>query len=966
MRKTISVKSAKENNLKNVSVEIPRDALTVITGVSGSGKSTLAFDVIYGEGQRRFLESLSPFVKRFIPQLKKPDVEFVYGLSPVVSIEQKTGMPNPRSTVGTMSEISDYMRLVFSRIGVAHCPHCGVEIPMKSAGQIAERILSLPPGVMVELYAPVKKIFGEDYPFLFDEIRSKGYRRFKIDGELIDTSDQIELDEHKQYDMEVFIDKYSVKREIYKQLKLSIESGLKIGEGYLHIVITDADVQRDMVSRFYDGFACAEHHLVVGELEPYYFSFNEPDSECRTCLGIGTYKHAKPELMIANREKSLRKGALDERIYKLSNPKSWRNMMIYSLSQHYHFSLDTPFKDFPEEIIDILFYGTKGERFPFLGAEDGTNPTTDPWIHSNVGKLFTFEGIVNEIDRWYRKSRRKQELAASEESMFKKVMVEYTCPECNGTRLKLQRMLVRLGDKNIYELGVMPLDELKPFLQSLVVPEHKREIGEPILHEIVARLDLLLDIGLDYLSLGRRSDSISGGESQRIRLSTQIGSGLMGMLYVLDEPSIGLHPRDGSKVIDTLKRLRDIGNTVIVVEHDVDTINEADHVIEIGPGAGIHGGTVVFQGTMDELKADSSSLTGQYMSGKKSVEAPATRKAPGNQWLKVINARENTLKNINVDIPLGVFTCVTGVSGSGKSSLINEVLFKQLSRTFHDPRIIPGVHDAIEGSDQLNNVINIDQSPIGRMPTSNPATYVGFFDQIRKLFASLPESVERGYTASDFSFNVKGGRCEECRGYGIVTTQLQFMPEVQSLCPSCKGARYSSEVLEVQYNGKSISDVLELPIEEAELFFRDERTIAHKLGILNELGLGYLKLGQSSSILSGGEAQRIKLATELGKMKRGAHNLYILDEPTTGLHLADIQKLLYCLNRLIDAGHTVLVIEHHLDVIKTADYVIDLGPEAGKRGGFVVATGTPEQIMAVPESHTGQCLKQLLEKRANM
>ncbi|WP_127530416.1 excinuclease ABC subunit UvrA [Paenibacillus kobensis] len=964
MRKTISIKGARQNNLNNISVDIPRDQLTVITGVSGSGKSTLAFDVIYGEGQRRFLESLSSnYAKRYIPQLKKPDIDYVTGLSPVVSIEQKTGTPNPRSTVGTMSDIYDYVRLLFATIGTAHCPHCRGELAMKTSAQIAEHIFTLPEGSIVELYAPVARIYGEEYSVLFDEIREKGFRRYRIDGVLHDASHNIELDEQSPYDIKVLIDRFEVRRDVYKQLVRSVEEGLKLGEGFLHIAFEGEELAADAGEKFYAGFGCVSHQLVVGELLPYYFSFNDMDSACRTCVGLGTYKKAKPELMIDHPERSIRKGALSERIYKLSNPKSWRNMMIYGLSQHYGINLDLPFKELPRRSVELLFYGTKGERFPFIGSE--TNDQSE-WIQRHVGKMFTFDGIVGEIDRWYRNSRRKKDVKGYEESMFKKVMVEHTCPECEGTRLKAERLLVTVGGLTIHDACTMPLDELLPVLRGTSIPERKQAVGVPILHELTSRIDLLLGIGIGYLSLNRRSDSISGGEAQRIRLSTQIGSGLMGMLYVLDEPSIGLHPRDGRKVIDTLKRLRDTGNTVIVVEHDVETIAEADHVIEIGPGPGVHGGNIVAEGTIDDLKRHPNSLTGQYLSGRRTIPMPAIRRRPDGRKLRIIGARENTLKNITVDIPLGVFICATGVSGSGKSSLINQVLYKKLSSLFQDERIIPGEHDALEGYDLISNVISIDQSPIGRMPTSNPATYVGLFDRIRSLFASLPEAVERGFTDSYFSFNTKGGRCEECKGYGTITTQLQFMPDVETVCPSCKGARYTAELLEVKYRDRTINDVLNMSIEDAEVFFHDEKLVVHKLNILNQLGLGYLQLGQSATIMSGGEAQRIKLAAELGKIKRGAHNLYILDEPTTGLHLADIQKLLDCLNRLVEAGHTVLVIEHNLDVIKTADYVIDLGPEAGRGGGMVVAAGTPEQVMEESASYTGACLKAYLEERGEL
>jgi excinuclease ABC subunit A len=956
MKKYISIKGARENNLKNISVDIPRDALTVITGVSGSGKSSLAFDVVYGEGQRRFLESISAYARRYIPQVKKPAVDFISGLSPVVSIEQKTSGLNPRSTVGTMTDIYDYLRLLYCSIGIAHCPYCGSEVPVKTANQIAERILSLPKGTVVYLKAPVHKIYGEDYNFLFDELRKKGCRLVKIDGVVKDTSEKLELDEFKEYELEAIIDKFTVKPDIYKALLASIENGLKlIGESFISLELEN--VSKDRTEKFFKDFACPEHHTLMGETLPFYFSYNDPDSACRTCIGLGTYKTAEPSLILSNTQKSIKKGALDARIYKLDNPSAWRNMILYSLSQHYNFSLDVPFYTYPKDIVDILFYGTKGEKFEFLGTEEHGE---HHWSNQHRGKFFTYDGIVNEIDRWYRNSRRKQELKSYEETMFKKFMVEHECPECGGMQLKKQRLLITVGGKNIQELGRMSLDNLYEFLDKLKFPANKKDVGEHILREIKSRLELLIEIGLEYLNLNRKADTLSGGEAQRIRLSTQIGSELMGMLYVLDEPSIGLHARDVKKVINTLKKLRDIGNTVIVVEHDTETIAAADYVVELGQGAGLYGGNIVAMGDIKNLLESESSLTGQFLSGKRSIEIPKRRRVPQEEYLTVVGARENSLRNVTVEIPLGVFLCVTGVSGSGKSSLINDILYKKLHSVFHDPRVIPGKHDAVEGIVYLSNVINIDQSPIGRMPTSNPATYVGFFDKIRDLYASIPEAVERGYTNSQFSFNAKGGRCEECKGFGIVTTELQFMPDIETICPVCRGKRFTQETLEIKYKGKDIHQVLEMSIDEAVDFFEDQKYICHKLKVLKDLGLGYIKLGQSATTLSGGEAQRIKLATELGKIKRGAHNLYILDEPTTGLHLADIQKLLICLNRLVDAGHTVLVIEHHLDVIKTADYIIDMGPGGGRNGGYVIAAGTPEVVMDVKESYTGQYLKEYL------
>src|SRR5579884_481603 len=950
MRQTIGVKGARENNLKNLDVEIPRDQLVVVTGLSGSGKSSLAFETIYAEGQRRFLESLSAFAKRFVSQLKKPAVDFVYGLSPVISIEQKTVSKNPRSTVGTMTDIYDYMRMLYATIGVAHCPYCRREVPIKTAEQMTEHLLSLPEGTAVEICAPVFKIYGEDYAYLFAEIRNKGYRRMRVDEDLIDISEDVDLDETRTYKMEAVIDKFIIKREFHKQLRVSIEHGLRVGEGFLRFRILTPEKAGRRLETFYKDFACPEHHLTMGELQAYYFSFNESDSACVTCMGLGTYLKVHPDLIVPDKTRSILGGAFIPEAFRYDKD-TWNGRIMYSLAQHYGFRLDVPFQDLSPEAVDILLYGTKGERFTLLLPEGATKG--DP----HVGKPFRFDGIINNIERRYRHYRKQQVAITWMEEYLKNVMVEHTCPDCQGTKLKPQRLLVTLNGRTIHELGDLPLTDLREFLGSLPPAARQHEAGESVKQEILGRLDLLLGIGMDYISLNRKAATLAGGESQRVRLSTQIGSGLMGMLYVLDEPSIGLHPRDNFKMINTLKRLRDIGNTVIVVEHDEETIRAADHILEIGPGPGVHGGQVVAQGTPEEILQNPASLTGLYLSGAAQIETPARRRKPKGKALIVRGARENNLKNIDVEFPLGVFLCITGVSGSGKSTLVNEILFKKLYSLFHDSRVLSGAHDGIEGVEHISDVLDIDQSPIGRMPTSNPATYTGIYDHIRKLFAETAEAKKRGYTASRFSFNIKGGRCEECGGQGVVTTQLHFMPDVEVVCEVCKGARYNQDTLEVFYRGKNIADVLDMSIEEAVCFFADKPLIAHKLGVLNQLGLGYLKIGQSATTISGGEAQRVKLAHELGKIKRGGRNFYILDEPTTGLHLADIQRLLDSLNRLVDAGNTVLVIEHHLDVIKTADWIIDLGPEGGNGGGRVIAQGTPEEIAQCPDSYTGQFLK---------
>ncbi|SHO43193.1 excinuclease ABC subunit UvrA [Anaerocolumna xylanovorans] len=953
VRTTIEISGAKQNNLKNISVEIPRDKLTVITGVSGSGKSSLAFDVVYGEGQRRFLDSISTFAKSRISQLKKAKVDYVRGLSPVIAIEQKKSNNNPRSTVGTVTDISDYLRLLYATAGAGKCPVCGKPLKQLSAAQIAEHITTLPLGTVVELRAPVYKVYGEDYSYTFDALREKGYKNLLVDGEPFSLADKKELDERKEYKLELVIDRFTLRSDNYIQIAKSIEAAMLSLEEDIMIKV---EVIGGVSDSFYENFACTEHHYFLCDMQPFHFSFNTPASACRTCMGVGLSYVVEPRFLVVAPEKSINKGALKNTVYNTSGKDSYRTVIMYSLSQKYGFSLDTPFHELSEEIYDILFYGTKGEPVEMLQPPFSTKKN---WI---IGRERPFWGFVHELESWYKHYIRKSSTTeAFEPNFIKECMIEKICPECSGARLKKQRLLITVGGKNIDELSRMQLPELLEFLNGLSFEEEVQDVAASIIREITVRLKLLIDIGLHYISLSRRSDSISGGEMQRIKMSTQISSELMGMLYVMDEPSIGLHPRDSFKVIETMRKLRDIGNTVIVVEHDLDTIKSADHIIEIGPGPGIHGGNVVAQGTVEDIMAEKTSVTGKYLSGEARIEIPVKRRNLGDDFLSIQGARENNLKNVDLDIPLGVFVCVTGVSGSGKSSLINEILYKQLKIDMTGARIVAGEHDFLFGAGLINNIINIDQAPIGRNSKSNPATYIGIYDKIRELFAAQPEAMEKGYQAIDFSLTHAGGtRCEHCSGDGIIVTNLQFMADIETICPICKGMRFSEEGLEVKYHGKSIAQVLDMTVEEACEFFKDNTYLKHKLGIMNELGLGYMCLGQSSTTLSGGEAQRVKLAYELSKIKKGAHNLYILDEPTTGLHLSDIQKLLLSLNKLVDKGHSVIVIEHHLDVIKSADYIIDMGPEGGSKGGYVVAEGTPEQIIKAENSYTGRYLKEVI------
>jgi excinuclease ABC subunit A len=949
-RTTVAVQGARVHNLKNISVEIPRDKLIVITGLSGSGKSSLAFDTIYAEGQRRYMESLSSFAKRFVAQVAKPDVDFVFGLSPVISIEQKTIGSNPRSTVGTMTDISSYLNLLFATIGEPHCPRTGEPTPSRTASQILEAILSLPEGAEIELRAPVFPVYGEELDFVLTEVRKKGCRLLIMDGKPVDISEQVEFDESQVNDMDAVVDRLVVGRTHEKAIRAAIGNTLLVGDGLMQVQIIKG-ARKTESERFYRAICSATHHFVYGDIQPEYFVFNNPESACRTCGGLGVHKLTHPELLVPDTRRSIRGGCFVREAFKY-NPDTWDGRVMYSLSKALGFSLDTPWEKLSDASRRAILNGLDQKKLKVLSPPEAKGNRTD-----FEGKEVGFHGIARRIERHYRRYRQRGEGSANMEAWLDKVMVEHICPDCKGARVRATRLLFTIAGKSIHDFGQLHFDELHAFLGTVKPTGRGADAGRQVLKEIRGRLELLLGIGLDYLNFNRRSNTLSGGESQRIRLSTQIGSGLMGMLYVLDEPSIGLHPKDNVKMIATLESLRDIGNTVIVVEHDEDTIRAADHLVEMGPGPGVHGGTVVVQGTLKDLLACQASPTGQFLSGKRSISTPQQRRPGNGKTMVVRGARENNLKSVDVTFPLGRLTAITGASGSGKSTLINEILYKALWKRLVDTRTLTGEHDRVDGMEHVHKVVNIDQTAIGRNSRSNPATYIGFYDAIRDLFTRTPVAMERGYKAGRFSFNVKGGRCEECQGEGVITTQLYFMPDVEVTCGACKGARFNSETLEVTLRGKTITDVLNMSVEEGVEFFAGEPAVGKKIEVLNDLGLGYLTLGQSATTLSGGEAQRIKIATELSKLQRAKHTVYILDEPTTGLHLADVERLLESLNRLVDAGHTVLLIEHHLDVIKTADHVIDLGPEGGHAGGEVVATGTPEAIAACKASHTGRFLK---------
>ncbi|MDR2515525.1 MAG: excinuclease ABC subunit UvrA [Christensenellaceae bacterium] len=938
----ILIKGAREHNLKNVDVSIPRDKLVVLTGLSGSGKSSLAFDTIYAEGQRRYVESLSAYARQFLGQMEKPDLDSIDGLSPAISIDQKTTSRNPRSTVGTVTEIHDYLRLLYARIGVPHCPICGREIKPQTIDQMVDRVFALPGGTRILLLAPVIRGRKGEHVKLLQDLQRDGYLRARVDGEIRELSEEIKLAKTHKHDIEAVVDRLVVGPELArKRLADSLETAAALSGG-LVIVSPAESIEKSEEFVFSQNLACDHCDISMEELSPRMFSFNNPYGACPSCSGLGTLMRVDPELLVPNKSLSLNEGALRASGWNSGSDNSMVAMYLEGLSKKYGFSLNTPFAELPESVKEILFYGTKGEKIELeYVRETGSGHYTSP-----------FEGVVTNLERRY-KDTSSQAMREDIEGLMSVV----PCPDCHGMRLKPISLAVTVSGRSLGEISDYPVRDLRGFFKGIELSERDGMIANQILREIDSRLGFLSDVGLEYLTLARSAGSLSGGEAQRIRLATQIGSSLMGVLYILDEPSIGLHQRDNARLLSTLKQLRDLGNTLIVVEHDEETMLAADYIVDIGPGAGEHGGYIVASGTAEEIMQNPDSLTGQYLSGKRRIETPAARRRPSGE-LFVRGARAHNLKNIDVEIPLGVFSCVTGVSGSGKSSLVNEIVKKALTRDLNRARMRPGAHDAIEGAQQLDKVISIDQSPIGRTPRSNPATYTGVFDLIRNIFAGSNEAKARGYSASRFSFNVKGGRCEACGGDGIVKIEMHFLPDIYVPCDVCKGKRYNRETLEVRYRGKNIFDVLDMTVEQALAFFENHSQIARKLKTLDEVGLSYIKLGQPSTQLSGGEAQRIKLATELSRTDTG-RTLYILDEPTTGLHMADVEKLILMLQRLTDAGNTVLVIEHNLDVIKCADHIIDLGPEGGDMGGKLVAQGSPEEVALVEESHTGQWLKKM-------
>jgi len=940
-RKYIKIRGANEHNLKNIDVDIPRDEFVVLTGLSGSGKSSLAFDTIYAEGQRRYMESLSSYARQFLGQMEKPNVEKIEGLSPAISIDQKSTNRNPRSTVGTVTEIYDYFRLLYARIGVPHCPKCGKEIKKQTVDQMVDQIMELPERTKIQLLAPVVRGRKGEHQKLFEQAKRSGYVRVIVDGSMYELSEEIKLDKNKKHNIEIVVDRLMVKEGIEKRLADSIENVLTLANGLMTV-----DVIGGEPIQFSESFSCPDCGISIGEIEPRSFSFNNPFGACPTCFGLGYKMEFDEDLMIPDKRLSIAEGAIQVMGWQsCTDPSSFTYAILKALTEEYHFSLETPYCEYPEEIRHVLIYGTDGREVKVHYRGQRGEGVYD----------VAFEGLIKNVQRKYRETG--SEVMKQEYEQFMRIT---PCETCKGQRLKAESLAVTVADKNIYEMTSMSVKNLNAFLAEMKLGEQQHRIGDQILKEIRARVGFLNEVGLDYLSLSRATGTLSGGEAQRIRLATQIGSGLVGVAYILDEPSIGLHQRDNDKLLGALKNLKDLGNTLIVVEHDEDTMLAADYIVDIGPGAGSHGGEVVACGTAQEIMKNPKSITGAYLSGRIKIPVPDERRKPTG-FLTIKGARENNLKNIDVNIPLGIMTCITGVSGSGKSSLTNEILYKRLARDLNRARCIPGEHDAILGMEQLDKVIDIDQSPIGRTPRSNPATYTGVFDMIRDLFAATPDAKAKGYKKGRFSFNVKGGRCEACGGDGILKIEMHFLPDVYVPCEVCEGKRYNRETLEVKYKGKSIYDVLDMTVEEALDFFKNVPSIHRKIQTLYDVGLSYVKLGQPSTELSGGEAQRIKLATELSKRSTGK-TIYILDEPTTGLHFADVHKLIEILRRLSDGGNTVVVIEHNLDVIKTADYIIDMGPEGGDGGGTVIAQGTPEEVAQIPESYTGQYVKKYLGK----
>lgn len=941
-KRFIRIRGANENNLKNLSVDIPRDQFVVLTGLSGSGKSSLAFDTIYAEGQRRYMESLSSYARQFLGQMEKPDVESIEGLPPAISIDQKSTNRNPRSTVGTVTEIYDYFRLLYARVGIPHCPKCGREIRKQTVDQMVDQIMMLPERQKIQLLAPVVRGRKGTHAKLLDQARRSGYVRVQIDGSLYELSEEIKLDKNIKHNIEIVVDRLIVKPGIEKRLSDSIETVLELADGLLVV-----DTMDGKLLNFSQSFSCPDCGISIDEIEPRSFSFNNPFGACPQCLGLGYKMEFDIDLMIPDKKLSINEGAIAVLGWQSCTTQgSFSRAILDALSREYDFSLDTPFCEYPKKIQDILINGTGGHSVKVYYKGQRGEGVYD----------VAFPGLIRNVEQRYRETG--SETMKQEYESFMRIT---PCNACKGQRLKKESLAVTVADKNIYEVTNMPVEKLQGFLHDLKLSSQQELIGKQILKEIRARVGFLAEVGLEYLSLGRATGTLSGGEAQRIRLATQIGSGLVGVAYILDEPSIGLHQRDNDKLLGALMRLRDLGNSLIVVEHDEDTMRAADCVIDIGPGAGEHGGQLVAMGTAEDLMKNENSVTGAYLSGRRKIPVPEVRKEPTG-FLTIKGASENNLKHIDVDIPLGVMTCITGVSGSGKSSLINEILYKRLARDLNRARVIPGKHDDILGIDQLDKVIDIDQSPIGRTPRSNPATYTGVFDQIRDLFAATADAKAKGYKKGRFSFNVKGGRCEACSGDGIIKIEMHFLPDVYVPCEVCKGKRYNRETLEVKYKGKSIYDVLNMTVEEALTFFENVPSIRRKIETLYDVGLSYIRLGQPSTTLSGGEAQRIKLATELSKRSTGK-TIYILDEPTTGLHFADVHKLIEILRRLSEGGNTVVVIEHNLDVIKTADYIIDIGPEGGNRGGTVIARGTPEEVAASPVSYTGKYVKKYLEQK---